>query len=668
MFRFWLLLFLLSAAIACHAQNPDNYSGFNTVSSKPSYPPGNVWTLEWPLGEHKPSVIDTLLYGYPREFVPALKSDAWATTGAFAAEGLDMIYFKRQRRSQFLFEDALEAWIPTFNKERFYNVYIPMTLLTYNFGGNRENHTDRLKTVFAGNVNRKIGVGVNLDYLYTKGAYANQAAKNLNFGAQGYYAGDRYEMQAFFEHYNSVNQENGGITNDLYIEDPAVLQGGVDKIEPKSIPTNLSRARSRVIGAEAYMSHAYKLGFWRDVTQPQDTIKREIFIPVTKFIYSFDYRYGHHIFSNTDPSEGQEFWKNTYFNLQRTYDQTWYHSYSNTVGIEMIEGFQRWAKFGLAAYATYEYDRFSTVTQAQELSGERPETLTPLPDWASDVMKQSRSRLWVGGHLEKTKGTLLRYMADARFGLIGEAAGELDISGEASTRIKLGKDTVVIAAEGFFRNTTPSYLLRHYVSNHFVWNNDFGKTRSFRIGGRLHIPWTSTDISAGVENIQNYVFFNSSSLPEQHGGSVQIFAASIEQKLKFGLWNWNNSLTYQVTSDNMVIPLPAFSLYSNMFIDFTAFKVLRMMIGIDCNYYTRYRSPAYQPATMQFHIQGDNPVWTGNFAVANAYVTGKIKKARFFILWSHVNQGLFGNNYFSIPHYPVDPRQLRFGVSVDFAN
>ena len=644
-------------------------------SEKKTYKPGNAWTLSWPLGTHVESTLDTLLYGIQREFVPALSSDAWATTGTFAGEGINMLYFQRPERSQFIFEDAVEHWSPTFKKEKFYNVYIPMTLLTYDFGGNRDNHNDRLKGVFAGNVNKKIGLGANVDYLYSKGAYSYQAAKNLVYGLQGYYNGDRYEMQAFLEHYNSLTQANGGITDDLYITDPAVLQGGVDNIEPKSIPTNLTRAKNRVVGAEFYMTHAYKLGFWKDITQPTDTVKREEFVPVTKFVYSFDYRYGHHTFTNTSASEARDFWENVYFNPSSTNDQTKWRAFTNTVGIEMIEGFQTWAKFGLAAYASYEISRFNTETVAAEIAGSdgendtsSSELLTPLPEGVGNAIADTRNRLWVGGRLEKTRGSILRYAADAKFGLIGDAAGEIDIRGNLETRFRLGKDTVVIAADGFFRNSTPSYLLQHYVSNHFVWNNDFGKTRSFRVGGHLFIPWTHTDISAGVENVQNYIYFNSRSLPEQYGGSVQLLNIALDQKLRFGIWNWNNRLTYQVTSNSDVIPLPAFSLYSNMFIEFTAFKVLRMQIGVDCDYYTKYKGLSYQPATMQFHVQGADPIEVGNFAVANAYFNAKIQKTRFFIVWSHVNQGLFGNNYFSMPHYPIDPRQLRFGLSIDFAN
>ncbi len=692
----YILSLLLAFAFPVFAQM--NQTGISsgkskdgTAEKKETYKPGNAWKITYPLGTHEESTIDTLLYNYQRNFIPALNSDAWAGTGSFAAEGINMIYFQRPEPGQFMFTDALSHYLPSFSKEKFYNVYVPMTLLDYNFGGNRDNHTDRLKGVFAGNVNRKIGLGANIDYLYTKGAYNSDAAKNLIYGIQGYFNSNHYEMQAFFNHYNSVNQENGGITDDLYITDPAQLQGGVSQIEPKSIPTRLNGAQNRVIGTRAYMSHAYKIGFWRDDTQPGDTTERMTLVPVTKFIYSLDYRYNHHIFKNTRAEEEEAFWKNTYFNTESTFDDTRYTSVTNTFGISMIEGFQKWAKFGLSAYASYEYDRFNQSYRVQENQDnpeqpsvpdenpgdQQPEDdsgdtgnrgLTPLPAGVSLDPVHTRNRLWVGGRLEKMKGSLLKYAVNAKFGLLGDAAGDLDINGYVETKFKLGKDSVRISAEGFFRNQTPSYLLRHYISNHFIWDNDFGKTRSFRVSGHLHIPWTKTDLRAGVENVQNMVYFNPDCLPTQHGGSVQVFSASIEQKLKFGIWNWNNTVTYQTSSNQDVLPLPSLAIYSNMFLDFRFVKVLRVQLGIDCDYYTLYNGLNYQPATMSFGVQGNDPIKVGNFPIANAYLTAKLYKVRFFVLWSHVNQGLFGSKYFALPHYPIDPRQLRFGLSIDFAN
>ena len=109
-----------------------------------------------------------------------------------------------------------------------------MTLLSYNFGGGRDNSQDRLTGVFSGNVNKKLQIGANIDYLYSKGSYNNQADKNLAWGLSGSYMGDRYELQAFYNHYNLLNKENGGITDDLYITDPELLQGGNASISPKN--------------------------------------------------------------------------------------------------------------------------------------------------------------------------------------------------------------------------------------------------------------------------------------------------------------------------------------------------------------------------------------------------------------------------------------------------
>ena len=178
---------------------------------------GSAWTLTFPLGNHVESVIDTLAYNYQRSAIPAMVTDAYATTGNIGAEGLNLIYFDRPQKSTFFFKDALKAWIPTFEKQKFYNMYVPTTIMQYGFAGNKQTHQDRLKVDFAGNVNRRIGIGGTLDYIYSKGSYESQATKDFSFGLSTYYLGDRYELQAFYNHYNFLNKENGGITDDLYI-------------------------------------------------------------------------------------------------------------------------------------------------------------------------------------------------------------------------------------------------------------------------------------------------------------------------------------------------------------------------------------------------------------------------------------------------------------------
>ncbi len=657
---------LIFAVILCSALSVNVFG-----AKKPQVAPSYAWQLLPPLGVHEPADIDTALYNYGQRSVPSAQSIAYASTGNLGASGETMIYFDRQPTSDFFFRDALRTWLPMQGDHRFYNTRIPMTLVSYNTGGGRENKQDRLQAVFSGNVNEKLQFGANLDYLYSKGSYNYQAVKNMMWGLSSSYIGDRYEYQAFFNHYNGLNQDNGGITDDLYITDPAQLQGGQTSIDAKTIPTRLTAARTRLKGQEFYMNHRYKLGFWRitppNDTIPGDTVEHRYYVPVTSFIWTFDYNDGHHTFFNGSPTEAADFWQNSYLTNGPSVDPTSYWSLRNTVGVALLEGFNKYAKAGLSAYMTHEIRRYTQGPDTIAINGEgRPETLTPYPYDQRVASKATENLLWVGAQLTKQQGSLLRYEATARLGVVGAAAGEVHGDGRASARFRLLGDSVRVTAYGLFANEAAPYLLKNYVSNYFIWHNDFGKTRRLRFGGELEIPQTSTLINVGVENIQNKIYFNDQSLPVQHGGSVQVLSASLQQNFRVGILNWRNKVTFQTSSDQSVIPLPKLAIYSNLFLRFRVAKVLYVDFGLDCDYYTKYYAPNYQPATMTFCNQQEIKV--GNYPFINVYANMKLKRARFYIMMSHVNQGMTGDNYFAMPHYPMNPRRFQMGVSVDFAN
>ena len=627
--------------------------------------PSYSWTASQPLGLRVPSSIDTLQYNYHREFVPSMASDAWASTGNFGCAGINQIFFERKESSEFIFADALEHWIPNADNQKFYNTRIPMTLLSYSWGGGRESGQDRLKGIFSGNAGKRIQVGAMLDYLYSKGGYDRQALKDFVWGFSGSYTGDRYELQASVATFNSVNHESGGIKDDAYITDPASLQGGDPNIDAKAIPVNLSSAFSRVKGSQFRMNHRYKVGYYEEEQVNDSTINRT-YIPVSSFIWTFDYKTNTHKFVNENATEDGEYFENSYLSVDGTNEETKYWRIRNTIGIDMLEGFNKYAKFGLSAYATHEVRRYTQVCDTMLTSSYKPENLTPFPEFDIEP-KTIESLLWVGGQLTKQRGSILTYGATAQFGIVGSVAGDIDVSGHLSTHIPLLGDTVSIVGEGFFRNTEASFLLKNYISNHFAWKNDFGKIRRFRVGGRIEIPRFGTTLSAGVENLQNYVYFNTLALPEQEGGSVQVFSASLSQNFRLGILHWNNRLTYQTSSNESVLPLPKLAVYSDLFLSFTVSKVLKINLGVDCNYYTNYYAPAYQPSTMSFYNQTEKKL--GNYPFMNAYADMKLSKTRFFVMYSHLNQGMFGgNNYFAALHYPMNPSRFQLGISVDFAN
>lgn len=656
-----LLLLVAAVPVAGAAQESAAERRAVEEAASKSY----AWKLIAPLGLREPAELDTLPDNYYRRSIPSMVSDAWATTGNLGAEGIDMIFDGRKPMSDFFFRDGLTHWMPTHDKMRFYNTRIPMTLLSFNSSGGRETAQERLQAVFSGNINAKAQVGARLDYLYSKGSYANQATKDLSWGLNGSYLGDRYEMQAYYNHFNLLNKENGGITDMLYITDPAELQGGVTSIDPKSIPTNLSYAHTRLWGEELYINNRYKVGYWHEEEVDDSTTVRT-YIPVTSFVYTLQYNADKHLFTDDNAPETRKFFENTYLNPSLTHDKTTYWALTNTIGVSLLEGFHKYAKFGLAAYLTHSVRRYNMPADTIDCSD--PElALSPRPAGAESIKPGTTQQLaWAGAQLTKQRGSLLTYTANARLGLLGPVAGDIKADGRVTTRFALLSDSLKVTAFGEFENSEAPFLAQQYISNHFIWKNDFGKQRRVTFGGELDLGRTGTFFRASFNNLQNHIYFNADGTPAQYGGSVQVLSLALHQNLKLGILHWDNRITYQTTSNADVIPLPALAVYSNLYLRFRI-ATLHVQLGVDCDYYTRYRAPAYQPATASFVNQRD--YLCGNYPFCNAYINMKLSKARFYVLYSHANQGLFGgSNYFSMPFYPVNPSRLQLGISVDFTN
>ena len=89
----------------------------------------------------------------------------------------------------------------------------------------------------------------------------------------------------------------------------------------------------------------------------------------------------------------------------------------------------------------------------------------------------------------------------------------------------------------------------------------------------------------------------------------------------------------------------------------------------DVRYFSKYYAPEYSPALGQYAVQ-ENPdirVKTGAYPIVNAYANFHLKNTRFFVMMSHVNYSE-GGEYFLTPHYPLNQRIIRFGLSWNFFN
>lgn len=636
-----------------------------SVAKEPDLPKSFAWTIDPTLGTRLPADMDTSYINYAQKYVPADQTVAFATTGNYGGPGETLIFFERQYADNFFFLNSVDRWLPSPETFKFYNTRIPMTLLSYNFGGSKVNSQDRLHADFSGNINSRAQVGALIDYLHSKGMYANQAAKDLSWGFNGSYFGERFQWQGMYYHFNYATRDNGGITDDRYITDPGELQGGNTNIDVRNIPTNLTSAQTKLRGGRLLSNAQYHLGYYYEKAI-DDSTSVDCFQPVSSIFWTLDYLDAKHGFVNKNSQNDRDFWQNTYLVNGSTNDRSSYWSLTNVAGISLHEGFHKYAPMGLAVYLKHTYRH---ITQMRDTLDQLalPPGIDALPFSPDDIKeKTGENHIWIGAQLSRRNGRILNYQADAEIGVVGGSAGEVTLSGDITTNIPLFGDTMSIQAAAKFTNLTPPLLYERYLSNHFAWNNDFSMTRRLRIGGGISYPKTGTAIDVGVENMQNYIYFNSLALPTQHRGNVSVFHAALNQDIRLGPVTWANRLIFQTSSNQTVVPLPKFAVYSNLYVTFRVARVLYVQAGIDCDYYTSYKSVAYQPATMVFYNQDE--AQCGNYPFMNLYVNMKLKRTHFYLMFSHINQGLTGNNYFSMPGYPLNPRKFQLGIAIDFMN
>ena len=201
--------------------------------------------------------------------------------------------------------------------------------------------------------------------------------------------------------------------------------------------------------------------------------------------------------------------------------------------------------------------------------------------------------------------------------------------------------------------------------------------------GTLSFPKTRTKLRVAVDEIKNYTYFSQSYditekglrtgvmvTPMQESGGINLLTAQLEQNFRLGILNWENLFTYQHSSKESVLPVPDFNVYTNLYIKFKVVKVLNIDLGADMRYFTSYEAPDYSPYMGQYTVQGngENNVKIGNYPIVNVYANVHIKHTRFFVMMSHINAGQGDKNYFFAPHYPMNERVFRIGVSWNFFN
>ena len=552
---------------------------------------------------------------------------------------------------------SLTPYVVTPQQQRFFNSTTPFSTIAYKKGFVSNHEENDIDFLFTGNINRKLNLGLEMDYLNSAGHYANTAGKLFRGSIWGSYTGDHYSMHAAFGWSSLSSFNNGGLT------DVSLLSGSLN---PEDIPVRLNA----MIGyryLSGYLHNQYAITREREyhdtieVIEDGRRVKRDTIkvqhIPLMTFSHIFETNNSNRRYLEKDAN--QDFYDTTYYNATNTSDSTDVLTIRNTLAVTFCEAYNTKLRFGITAFAMNECQRFLNDSVPYD------------PDSIFDYRWTNNT--FVGGAIHKHSGANVRYHVEGKVCLLGYKIGEFDVNGKLATQFNAGGYPLTINARAYAKSETPNYYLQSYRSNHIRWNNNFGFTYRFLGGATVAYAyqWIKPRIDFSFENQTNPIYVSATDWkPRQYNGNVQIITGDVGLDLTTPWINLENRAVIQHSTNDSVLPVPLVILQHRLYYHGTWFKALDAQIGVDLRYFTKYNAPVLCPSTGMFATQQDTKI--GNYPWMNVYANFYVRSIhlRFFAQYQHFNHLFMKKNigYLTMPDYPTNRDVFRAGVAWHFYN
>ena len=525
-----------------------------------------------------------------------------------------------------------------------------------------------IPTVLSNNWNRNDHQHVYLSHRYNLGFYRMVKMTDEEIKARKF----AQESQKEHEAERDKLERDSRDTRDQEMKKPtgrpegAMIMGREPGKDSLNIATDTTRIK---VDGQAAIDSLNRLQAIQDSIDA--TMKRE-YVPVTSFIHTLDIDNYNHIYQSY--STPTDYYQNTYYNQglkygnDSIYDQAKHFRIKNTLGLALLEGFNKYMKAGLKGFVTYDHCTYSMP----ELDGDNLFWNT----W-------KKYDLSIGGQLSKTQGNTLHFNVFAETWLAGADAGDYTIDFSTDLNFPLFGDTVQLAASACLYKCFPVFFQGKYHSKHFWWDEDLERETRTCIEGTFSYQKTDTKLRLAIENIKNYVYYGMSYDLTANGGrenltagiyqesdNIKILTAQLHQNFKLGPLHWENVVTYQKSDNKNVLPLPDWNIFSNLYLKFRIAKVLGVELGADATYFSKYFAPDFCPGLNQFAVQKneESRVELGGYPFVDVYANMALKGVRFFLVMSNVVNGGGNHMKFLTPHYPTNGSVLHFGVSWPFFN
>ena len=601
-------------------------------------------------------------YNYHFYDYPFFKEDVNTTwLGVSGSPEQSFNYFKRENIDNAIFYTGLQRYSFTAESLLNYNTKTPYTELAYwgTLFSTQDKEESNIKVLTTQNITPALNITLGFQRFGGNGMLKREDTNNRNVVMATNYMGKRYLMHAGYIYNKVERSENGGIVDNFWIRDTTV--------DAREIDVNLRDASNSLKKNTLYLDQSYRIPFSfinklraRKDSTAVDTLSLDTDITSAFIGHSTEYSVYRKMYKDnigTSDRYGREFYGDRfYLNPTKSADSLRVMKFENRVFLRL----QPWKSDGIVSKLD--------VGVGDKLCNYYSFQPTDYIQGRNNVLLNSMY-LYAGAKGQYKK--YLNWNADGQYTFLGYELNDFGINANVAVNFypfRRDKQSPLTLRGHFETNLKePDYYEQHLYTNHFKWDNDFGKISTTKIEAFLDIPRWDLYASFGYGLLSNNIYYDNQGIVQQNTNPMSVMTASL--KKNFTVWNlhFDHKALFQLSSNEEVMPLPMLALNFRYYFQFDVVKkVMQMQIGANGTYTTKWYLPAYNPVLGVFHNQ--NEMKYGNCPYIDAFVNIQWKRACIFIKAINVNMGWPGKSadYFTADGYIAPQRAIKVGISWPF--
>lgn len=567
-------------------------------------------------------------------------------------------YYQNIYSNDFFFTDPVKYNLIHKEDVNYYQTNHPYSNISYNSSWTQSVDMQDVRFIHTQNVNKDFNVGTLLKLHSSNGFYQNQKSNANALSLFSSYNGDYYSLNAVVSYNTLKNDENGGLALDSLFEK--------DKDKGTVYPTVFDNATMSLRNTYIFINQRYNLAGLRDVfsKDKKDSIRKFSGIGI---LHTFEFDRNKRKYldeSGVSGSVDYNYYSQYNVDSTATNDSLYFLRIRNS--LELLLGKQDPNKAPMLIRAGLKslYDNYRYTIQPDTVFFVNSKLVADTT-YKNRYYHNNYNNVAFTGGISLGIRSFFLLNANADYFFTGYKAGDLYLHGKLTNKFskKLGSPSFNIVAD--ISRYKPGYFYDRYFSNHYSWNNEFIPVKEVHTGFEFVWPAINFDVDFNYSLISSPVYFDENAFPDQSGSEVSVLEGSISKGFHAGILYSIFKGTFQLTSDDKIIPLPLISAYNSSYVELKLFKkVMTTQVGYDLRYNSTFYANGYSPDLGVFYNQRSKKM--GNYPFADLFLNVKLKRMRFFIKFEHVNSDMLSRNYYTALHYPLYSRMLMYGLSWNF--